>query len=99
MDLRDDNESGRAVVAEGADSLSPIEREIIVELQKSLMTLQQINDSLVKAIAQTKAGSELLRAQQEVVDSGRKIFSKALGQEGKEEGAVVEEGDRTSGEE
>ncbi|RPB14356.1 hypothetical protein P167DRAFT_534189 [Morchella conica CCBAS932] len=63
-------------------SLTTTQREILTELQKILMTVDQLNDSLLKTIALAKEGGEMRRLQKEVITTGGKAFGDALGKDG-----------------
>ncbi|KAH8151286.1 uncharacterized protein LAJ45_04488 [Morchella importuna] len=63
-------------------SLTTTQREILTELQKILMTVDQLNDSLLKTIALAKEGGEMRRLQKEVITTGGKVFGDALGKDG-----------------
>jgi len=65
-------------------SLTPMQREVITELQKILMTLNQINESLQKTIALAEEGGEMRKARQEAVDTGRAVLEGALGVDARE---------------
>jgi len=59
----------------GESSLTTTENEIITELQKILLTLNQINESLGKTIALTKEDGEMVKAHREATETGAKFFS------------------------
>jgi len=65
-------------------SLTPMQREVITELQKILMTLNQINESLQKTIALAEEDGEMRKARQEAVDTGRAVLEGALGVDARE---------------
>ncbi|KAL0633216.1 hypothetical protein Q9L58_007900 [Maublancomyces gigas] len=69
-------------------SLTTTQREILTELQKILMTLNQINDSLLNTISLTREGGEMRRRQKEATDTGEQVFGKALGNEEERQGEV-----------
>jgi len=72
--------SGGSGLALGDESsLTPTQREVITELQKILMTLNQINESLQKTIALAEEGGEMRRTRRQAVEVGKEVFQGALG--------------------
>jgi len=73
-----------------ASSLTATQKEVITELQKILLALNQINDSLGKTIALTKDDGEVVQAHREVTETGMTVFS--FDEEEEEEDKEDEEG-------
>ncbi|KAL7273996.1 hypothetical protein RUND412_003131 [Rhizina undulata] len=63
----------------GPASLTATEKEVLTELQKVLLTLNQINDSLLKTIALSGAKGALPQSQAETIATGKDVFRSALG--------------------
>jgi len=63
--------TGEVMELDGERALTPLQREVITELQKILLTLNQINELLLKAIRKKETVED---AQKSAVESVRRVF-------------------------